>query len=88
MALQDPLRFSSGRSNSTLMACPAALDHVGIDAAVISGLDEPASVPLDKIPQIALIDIDSITETKASESVRRCRALQIPVIALISESIL
>jgi DNA-binding response OmpR family regulator len=68
------------------MACLAALDHVGIDAAVISGLDEPASVPLDKIFQISLIDIDSITETKASESVRRCMALQIPVIALIPES--
>ena len=86
MVLQDPLSVSSGRSKSTLTACLAALDHVGIDAAVISGLDGPMGVPLDKIPRIALIDVNSITEPKAVESVRRCRALQIPVVVLIPES--
>ena len=79
MVLQDPLSVSFGRSKSTLTACLAALDHVGIDAAVISGLDGPVGVPLDKIPQIALIDVSMdvndivVTPPSAVELVLRVR---------------
>ena len=86
MALQETSRAGSGRTESTTIALLAALDSVGIDAAVVSGPDEAAELSSDSLPHVALLDLRSVTGREAAECVRRCRALELPIVALVPES--
>ena len=63
----------------------AALDEQGIEAVVMSSEEDLDSISGDSPPQLALVDMSSMSDGDVRRCVRRCAQLKISVISLVPE---
>jgi DNA-binding response OmpR family regulator len=63
----------------------AVLDEQGIEAVVVSSEEDLDSISGDSPPQLALVDMSSMSDGDVRRCVRRCVQLKIPVISLVPE---
>ena len=63
----------------------AALDEQGIEAVVVSSEEDLDSISGDSPPQLALVDMSSMSHGDVRRCVRRCAQLKISVISLVPE---
>ena len=61
----------------------AWLSGKGIKAVVVSGEGDLESIRSDSLPDLALVDVSSLTEPDLRHWVRRCSQMKLPVVALI-----
>ena len=61
----------------------ARLDELGIDALVVESDDDLDSLEPEVMPQVALLDLSSMSHSDARECVETCSKLKLPVIAIV-----
>ena len=65
-----------------------ALDDEGIEALLVERVADTDSLDASELPHIALLDLDAISNAAGKSFIERCDSLKLPVIALISPSML
>jgi DNA-binding response OmpR family regulator len=66
----------------------AQLNELGIDALIVESIDDLDSLEPEVTPQVALLDVSSMSRSETRECVESCSHIKLPVIAVVPKAAL